>query len=50
MNVADNIGTAEHQNLAAILLPPIVVEGGIALVNVGAHRAVVDNDAFFDGL
>ncbi len=45
MNVADDVGTAEDQDLAAVFLAPVVVEGGVALLDVGAHGAVVDYDA-----
>ena len=47
MDVANNVGTAEHQNFAAVLLAPVIVEGRIALLDVRAHSAVVNHDAFF---
>src|SRR5208282_3939816 len=47
MNLANNIGTAQHQNFAAILLAPVIVEGRIPLLDVGAHGAVINDDAFF---
>jgi len=50
VNLANDVGPAEHQNFAAVLLAPIVVERGIALVDIGAHRAVVSNNALADGL
>ena len=47
MNIANNIGTAQHQNFAAVLLAPVVVQGRVALLDVGAHGAVVDYDSVF---
>ncbi len=50
MNIANDIGTAQHQNFAAVFLAPIIVKGRIALLDVGPHRAVVDNDALLHEL
>ena len=50
MNVADDVGTAQHQHFAAILLAPVIVQGGIALLDVGSHGAVVHHDALFHSL
>jgi hypothetical protein len=43
-------GRLNTSYLAAIFLAPIIVQGWIALLNVGAHRAVVDDYALFYGL
>jgi hypothetical protein len=48
--VSDNVRTAQHQNFAAIFLAPIVVEGGVAHLDVSAHRAVVNDNALLHGL
>src|SRR2546430_4427707 len=45
MNIANNIGTAQHQNFAAVLLAPVIVQGRIALLDVRTHGAVVDYDS-----
>jgi hypothetical protein len=50
MNVANDVGTAEHQHFAAVFLAPVVIQSRIALLDVGAHRAVVNYDAFFHEL
>ena len=50
VDVPDNVGPAQDQDFAAILLAPIVVQGGIAHLDVGAHRTVVDDDAVAHGL
>ena len=50
MNVANNVRTAQHQHFVAVLPAPVIVQGWVPLVNVGPHRAVVDDDAFLHGL
>src|ERR1700691_1938739 len=50
VDVTNNVGPAQHQHFAAILLAPIVVEGGVARLDVRAHRAVVNDDALENGL
>src|ERR1035438_4974167 len=50
MNVANDVGAAQHQNFAAVFLAPVIVQGGIAFLNVGSHRAVVHDNALFHGL
>ena len=50
MDVANNIGTAQHQHFATILLASVIVQGGIALLDVGPHCAVIDDNALFYGL
>src|ERR1700674_1940856 len=50
MNIANNIGTAQHQDFAAIFLAPVIVQGGVALLDVCPHCAVIDDDAFSDEL
>ena len=47
MNLANNIGTAQHQNFAAVLLAPVIVQGRIPLLNIRPHSAVINDDAFF---
>ena len=50
MDVTDNVRPAQHQDFAAVLFAPIVVQSGITHLNVGAHGAVVNDDPFADGL
>ena len=50
MNIANNVGAAQHQYFAAILLAPVIVQSRIALLNVGPHCAVVNYDAVLHGL
>ena len=45
MDVADDVRTAEHQQFIAAFIAPKIVGGGIAKLNVGAHGAVVNDDA-----
>ena len=46
VDVANNIWTAQHQNFLAVFFPPVIVQSGVPGLNVGPHRAVVDDDAF----
>jgi len=50
MDVANNVRAAQHQHFAAILFAPVVIQRGIAFLDVGAHRAVVDDDALVHSL
>ncbi len=50
VNVPNDVRAAQHQHFAAILLAPVIVQGGIALLDVGPHRPVVNDDAFAHGL
>ena len=50
VDVADNVGTAQYQDFAAVLLAPVIVKGGVARLDVGPHRAVVDDDTVFHEL
>src|SRR5579862_9363694 len=50
MNFANDIRPAQYQNFTAVFFAPIIVECRIALVNIGAHRAVIDDDALAHGL
>src|SRR5579872_1418782 len=48
MNVANDVRTAESENLAAVFLAPVVIQRGIALLDIGAHGAVIDDDTLAD--
>src|SRR5207248_8722146 len=50
MNLANDVRAAQDQHFGAILLAPIIIQSGIALLDVGTHRAVVNDDAFANGL
>ena len=50
MDIADNIGAAQNEHLAAVFLAPVVVQGRIPLLDVRPHGAVVDDHAFFHEL
>ena len=50
VDVTNDVGAAEHQNFAAIFLAPVIIQSGIARLDVGAHRAVVDDDTFLHDL
>jgi hypothetical protein len=50
MDIANNVRTAQDKNFGAVLLAPIVIQRGIALLDVGSHRTVVDHDTLADGL
>src|SRR5581483_3552831 len=45
VDVFDNVGTAEHEDLVAAFVAPEIVHTGIAPLDIGAHGAVVDHDA-----
>ena len=47
VDVTNDVGTAQHQHFAAVFLAPEIIQGGITLLNVGPHRSVVNDDAFF---
>src|SRR5580765_7933292 len=49
VNVLDDVGPAKHQDFAAVLFAPIIIERRIADLDVGPHGAVVDYDAFLYG-
>src|SRR5215831_14282292 len=50
VDVANDVRPAEHQYFAAVLFAPEIIQGGITLLDVGAHRAVVDDDAVLHSL
>ena len=50
VDVADDVGTAQDQDFAAVFFSPVVVERGLAELDVGAHGAVVNYDAVADEL
>src|SRR5205085_10073911 len=50
VNIANNVGAAEYQNFAAILLAPIIIQSGIPFLDAGPHRPVVNDDALAHGL
>ena len=50
VDVTNDVRTAQDQHFTAIFLAPIIIQRGIALVNVGAHGTVVNDDALVDGL
>jgi hypothetical protein len=47
---ANDIRTAQDENLAAIFFAPEVIESGIALLDVAAHGGVVNDGALGYGL
>src|ERR1700736_6300847 len=50
VNITNDVRTAQNENFAAVLLSPIIIQSGVALLDIGAHRPVVDDDAFAHGL
>ena len=50
VDLTNNVRPAQHQHFAAILLAPVIVKGGVARLDVGPHRAVVDDDTVFHEL
>src|SRR5260370_20486969 len=46
VNIFNNVGTAEDQHFRTVLFAPEVIERGIALLYLSAHRAVIDDDTF----
>ena len=49
VNVFDDVRPAENQHFRTVLFAPKIVERGLALLNLGAHGAVVNNDTFANG-
>ena len=47
VKVADDIGTREHQQLVATLFAPEILGGEVAILQIAAHRAVIDQHAPF---
>ncbi len=50
VDVADDVRAAQHQQFVAAFLAPEVVRRRLAHLDVGAHGAVVDDDALLHGL
>ena len=50
VNVFDNVRPAQNQQFVTTFFTPEIVHTGIAELDIGPHRAVVDNDAFLHGL
>jgi hypothetical protein len=50
VNIPNNIGTAQYQHFAAVFFAPIVIQSGVALLDVSPHRPVVNDDALANGL
>ena len=50
MDVPDSVRPAEVQNLGTVLLAPVVVQGGLAHLDIGAHGAIVDDHPLLHGL
>src|SRR5262249_5748277 len=46
VDVLDDVRTAENQDLGAVFFSPEIIERRVALLNLSAHGAVIDNDAF----
>src|SRR5579864_9238754 len=46
MDILDDVGPAQHQQLVTPFLAPEVVRAGLAHLDVGAHGAVVHHHAF----
>src|SRR5262249_45939430 len=45
VNVLNNVRTAQDQNFRAVLFAPEIIERRVALLNLSAHGAVIDEDA-----
>ena len=50
MDIFNDVGTAEHEEFVAVFLAPEIISGGVAELNIRAHRTVVDHDALTNGL
>jgi hypothetical protein len=50
VNLLDDVGPAEHKDLAAALLAPVIVRCGLILLDRGTHRAVINDNALLHGL
>jgi len=46
VNIADNVGPAQDEQLVATLLAPEIIGRRVAELNIGPHRAVIHHDAF----
>ena len=49
MDVLDDVRPAEHEDVVVAVLAPEIVEREVVGLDVGAHGAVVDDDAFLHG-
>ena len=47
VDIANNVRTAQDQNLAAVFFAPVIIQSRVSLLDIGAHGAVVDNNALF---
>ena len=50
VNVANDVRPAEYEYLVAVLFAPIIIQSGVVLVDIGAHRPVVNDDALLNEL
>ena len=50
VNVLNDVRAAQNQHLAAVFLPPVVIQGRVMQLDVSPHSAVINNDALTHGL
>jgi len=50
VDLSNDIGTAQDQNFVAALLTPEIIRTEIAILDVGAHGAVINDHALANGL
>ncbi len=50
VDIPNDVRPTQHQDFAAVLLSPVIVQSRIADLDVRPHRAVVDDYAFLHDL